>query len=189
MDTVALLTAQSLSATSMGKVLFGREYVRKSPAERFWQFVTPLSDAECWNWRASRDKLGYGRMSIIIEGKHAPVLAHRVALALSGVDVPSGTCVIHICDNPSCCNPNHLRLGTKHENNSDMREKKRSARGQKNGKAKLTNEQAFAIDDALKAGEAGRSIAKRFGISEMTVSMIKHRKRWIYLDEMREEAK
>jgi DNA-binding NarL/FixJ family response regulator len=94
---------------------------------------------------------------------------------------------MHICDNPSCVNPKHLRLGTKRENNSDMREKKRSARGQRNGKAKLTNEQAIAIADGLKRGETGRSLAKRFGVSEITVSMIKHGKRWIYLDELRNE--
>ena len=146
--------------------------------ERFWRFVQVFPG--CWDWSGFKDKNGYSRLNV---GK-LPKLAHRLSLQIHGIDVPDDLCVLHTCDNPSCCNPKHLRIGTKGENNADMRLKKRSARGQRNGKAKLTNAEAIAIKAGLDRGESGKSLADQFNISQATVSSIRHGTRWIYLSEL-----
>jgi hypothetical protein len=55
--------------------------------------------------------------------------AHRVAWKLAGRDLPDDMCVLHSCDRPLCCSPEHLFLGTKGDNNADRARKGRSARG------------------------------------------------------------
>lgn len=183
------LTAQFLSDTTTNtKISRGRKFTRKSVAERYWKYVENSNKSDCWNWLGHKDKLGYGRLNVFFGDNQKPILAHRIALALSGIDVPQHKCVLHECDNPSCCNPNHLRLGSKHDNNSDMRIKKRSARGEINGKAVLSNDDAIAIKDALNAGIIGRQLAKQYNVSESTISSIKHGTRWIYLEELRKVA-
>jgi hypothetical protein len=84
--------------------------------------VLPATEAAtaCWAWRGYR-WLGYGRVNV---GK-MPRLAHRVAFELFHGPIPDGLCVCHRCDNPQCCNPGHLFLGTLTDNNRDMTEKGR----------------------------------------------------------------
>lgn len=152
------------------------------PEERFWKYVI-VKDG-CWDWSGSKDKLGYCRISRVVNGRRAPMLAHRLSMQIHGVELTDDVCVMHVCDNPSCCNPEHLRVGTKADNNADMRIKKRSARGDRNGKAKLTNAEAIAIKAALVAGAKVNDLARRFNISPSTVSSIKYGTRWIYLAEL-----
>jgi hypothetical protein len=45
---------------------------------------------------------------------------HRLAWEeANGQPVPPGMNVCHSCDNPSCCNPDHLWVGTQRENVQD----------------------------------------------------------------------
>ena len=52
--------------------------------------------------------------------------------------ISEGLCVLHRCDNPGCCNPNHLFVGTQRRNIEDRDSKGRQARGEKQHLAKLT---------------------------------------------------
>lgn len=94
-------------------------------SERLWSKVCILGADDCWEWRGSLDKAGYGR--IMVGGrKGRPHSAHRVAWALHhGREVPAGLHVMHECDNPPCCNPAHLRLGTRLDNMRDCAQKGR----------------------------------------------------------------
>jgi hypothetical protein len=51
---------------------------------------------------------------------------HRLAWELANGPIPAGLQVLHRCDNPRCCNPDHLFVGTQQDNMADMALKKRS---------------------------------------------------------------
>lgn len=76
---------------------------------------------ECWEWIASRNQGGYG----LFWYKYHHVGAHRIVWLLAYGEIPSGLEVCHKCDNPSCVNPEHLFLGTRYDNVSDMYQKGR----------------------------------------------------------------
>lgn len=77
---------------------------------------------ECWVWGGAKDGAGYG---IKWFKPNKVVGVHRLAYAWVHGPIPKGMSVMHTCDNPPCCNPNHLRLGTPHENALDMKAKRR----------------------------------------------------------------
>jgi hypothetical protein len=92
---------------------------------RFWSKVDKNGGANaCWEWTAkarSNYKKWYGAFNV---GGRVD-RSHRVAWELENGAIPEGLCVCHRCDNPKCCNPAHLFLGSHAENMSDMRAKGR----------------------------------------------------------------
>ena len=143
--------------------------------KRFWDKVDKSGD--CWEWQGATAS-GYGR--IYFNGKYDG--AHRVSLLLSGVDIPSGMCVLHTCDNKLCVNPDHLRIGSQSDNIKDMYEKGRQsfenkAVGERHGRSKLTEDSVRHIR-RLDGFLHRDSIAKIFNISTPTVSEIINRRKW-----------
>lgn len=85
--------------------------------ERFWDKVDRSGGAAaCWLWTGSQKPTGYGQVSL----KGRVYLAHRVAWTLTHGAIPDGLGVLHHCDNPPCCNPAHLFLGSQGDNSADM---------------------------------------------------------------------
>src|SRR3982750_2711117 len=109
---------------------------------RFWSKVDKQSDEECWNWMGSCIPFGYGQFGVTLEflGVNSPGRtmgrAHRVAWILTNGHIPDGLHVCHKCDNRTCCNPNHLFLGTAQDNVDDMMQKKRNGFG-RTGRTRL----------------------------------------------------
>lgn len=141
--------------------------------ERFWAKVNAVGDG-CWEWTAALSN-GYGWFNV---GKRS-VTAHRVAALLSGKleSLDSALHVLHSCDNPKCCNPKHLFIGTNADNVADKVMKGRCGFGrmvgQTNGKAKLTNAQIKEIKDLYFASKFSQSqLAKRYGVRQPHISRL-----------------
>jgi len=98
----------------------------------FWARVVPVSDDPdgCWEWTGGRDaKTGYGKFRLLYSGRQPHLWAHRVAYLLSRGVLPEGRRVLHRCDNPPCCRPDHLFVGTQRDNLRDMLAKGRGRWG------------------------------------------------------------
>ena len=165
-------------------------------ADRFWSHVDKRDAGECWLWRGGRDYGGYGAFKARASGYYQ-CRAHRFSWILANGAVPDGLWVLHRCDNPPCCNPSHLFLGTHDDNMADMVRKGRPARGDRNGScvhpesrqrgeghplSKLNAEQVREIR-ALRAGGATLAyVAARFGVTARNVSAIYRRHTWRHVD-------
>lgn len=89
--------------------------------DRFWKKVDRRSNDECWPWLAALDSHGYGQVGF----KRTTLRSHRVAFHLFFGPFALELSCCHKCDNPKCCNPFHLFLGSHKENMQDMFKKKR----------------------------------------------------------------
>jgi Autographiviridae endonuclease len=131
--------------------------------QRFWSKVQIGEEDDCWEWQRATQSHGYGSTTI---GKAKTALAHRVAYELDVGEIPERMCVLHRCDNRKCVNPNHLFLGTIQDNNRDKLEKGRQAKGEKNGRTKLSWGQIQAMEALYAAGGCTyRDLATAFNIS------------------------
>jgi hypothetical protein len=144
--------------------------------ERFWAKVEKTDG--CWPWKGSCGEAGHGQLWV--NGRL--VQASRVSWELHNGPIPDGLCALHRCDNPPCVRPDHLFLGTKADNSKDMRMKGRSRgashKGSSNPSSKLDEAQAATIRATVEAGEAKRSVARRFGVSQRTVQRIVSGTHW-----------
>jgi hypothetical protein len=142
--------------------------------ERFWAKVA-VRDNGCWEWTGSKRNKGYGafvyaKANEIIQGR-----AHRYSWEIHNGDIPEGLCVLHHCDNPSCVNPSHLWLGTKAQNNEDMRRKDRAVkggtysrnyvRGLAHHNCRLTDQDVVKVHELRAQGLSYSKIARECGIT------------------------
>lgn len=162
-------------------------YQRNKPLNiKFWEKVEMTSINDCWMWKASKNKKGYGNFYVSIgNSKDKHILAHRMAYILWNHlnEIPDGLQVLHRCDNPSCCNPAHLFLGTNQDNMNDMMQKGRRGdkSGEHNSQAKLTSEDVFLMRNMRKMGMTYEKIAIEFGLHLSTVADICNGKSWKHL--------
>lgn len=151
----------------------------KTLAQRFWEKVIVVDDENsCWLWVGGKTIEGYGRMKGG-DGRRNE-LSHRVSWTLHYGEIPEGMLVLHRCDRPSCIRPHHLWLGTDQDNMSDRDRKGRQAqpRGEKSGKAKLTDPQIIAIRQRRKEGWTYKMIADEFNMHETNASNICNKRTW-----------
>lgn len=92
--------------------------------ERFWEKVNVKGVNDCWEWNACQYKNGYGKFALT---RSNAVYSHRLAYELTYGSIPNGLYVCHSCDNPRCCNPNHLFAGTQTDNMQDCKRKGRNS--------------------------------------------------------------
>ena len=86
---------------------------------RFWSKVDMSGD--CWEWLGSHGKHGHGTFSMVIDGVAKTPGAHRVAYELVKGPIPEGMHIDHICHNPPCVNPDHLRPVTHKQNHENRK--------------------------------------------------------------------
>lgn len=136
------------------------------------------SPSGCWEWTGSRNENGYGQISL---GPGPIVKAHRAAWMVYRGPIPDGIQVLHHCDNPPCCNPDHLYLGTPADNSRDRisRGRHRSAplKGSAHPLAKLTEADVRHIRD-LGRPYGLHALARLYGINRTTITAIVDRRKW-----------
>ena len=123
-----------------------------------------------------RMPFGYGQFGV----NGGVVLTHRLAweLAANG-PIPQGQLVRHKCDNPPCCNPNHLELGDYADNSRDAIERGRIARGFQIPSAVLSESDVIEIRRRYEPGAGGRGnrsnadeLSQQFGVSAKYVKAV-----------------
>ncbi len=101
-----------------------------SPCRRFWGKVSVTGGVDaCWPWKSYTDKDGYGNFGWRVDGKYRQIRSNRMAWMLTKGAIPDGMHICHKCDNPRCCNPRHLFVGTPLQNRQDCVKKDRHSRG------------------------------------------------------------
>ena len=135
-----------------------------------------LDETGCWVWAGARDAHGYGMLSINNNTRRA----HRVAYEAFCEEIPQGMVICHSCDNPSCINPAHLRVGTQADNVADREARgRRDVKGAKIGTSKLTEAQALEI----KASSAPTAeLARYYGVDKSNIWAIRSGKSWKHLN-------
>ncbi len=119
--------------------------------------------------------------------------AHRFSYELHFGEIPNGLQVCHHCDNPSCVRPDHLFLGTCHENHMDMKAKARGTvgekatvnrfpgitRGEKNAAALLTEADVREIRRLVAQRiMSQREAARKYGVAFPTINDIVKYRNW-----------
>ena len=136
-----------------------------------------LNENGCWVWKNSKNKQGYGQ----VWWKGTMHLVHRVYWLLSDRVIPEGLemCHGHGCSK-ACYNPEHLKPGTRVENSADRKRDGTDDRGEKNTRAKLTNEKVLAIR-ANPQNKSQTELSKVFGVTQSVISSIVNRKCWAHI--------
>ena len=149
-------------------------------------------EGECWTWQGTCDDNGYGRLQT--KGARNRK-AHRLAFDLFFADVPADRCMLHRCDNPPCCNPAHLYVGTQKDNAADREARGRgnhatgarngrtthpdaTARGERNSHATLTTADVLSIRRRTIEGERQHTLAAEYGIGQTAISAIAIGRTW-----------
>lgn len=144
-----------------------------SEVERFESKLEAVGD--CLVYTGARKSSGYG----VFHLRKRMVAAHRVAYRLHTGRDPGKLNVCHHCDNPACCKPEHLFLGTQADNVQDCinkgRDHKARVSGSKNHAAKLTEKDVRAI---RRSKLTGKQLAIKYGVSDMIISLVRRRLRW-----------
>lgn len=173
--------------------------------ERFWILVDKSAGPDkCWHWTGYCGTNGYGQVKI----RNRRTSPHRYAYELTFGPIPKGMVICHKCDNPPCCNPAHLFLGTYSDNTQDSIRKGRGyggdrhwtklhpervirgdkhlfhqhpelMQGENSNSAILTAKQVQEIRHLYATGNIKqRELAIQFGIDQTTVSSIVLHKLW-----------
>lgn len=136
-----------------------------------------LNDNGCWIWQKSCAKMGYGQISV----HNVSRSLHRLAYEAYRGPIPNNLEVCHRCDVRACCNPEHLFLGTRLDNVSDMIAKGRGSKpplitGTANPKAVLSFAEVEEVRRLRTSGMSQRAVAKLFNCGQATIWNIAHRR-------------
>lgn len=152
-------------------LLGAQEWIRKNT------IINPENG--CWEWKRCRNHKGYGHFHW---GK-IQIASRAAAVAFLGFDASSKLLVCHKCDNPPCCNPDHLFIGTHRDNMRDMERKGRSNknRGNEHHLCKYTEKSVIKLREMVRHGSKIKEAAKALGIGKSSAYMIIRRKIWTHV--------
>ena len=141
--------------------------------ESFEKKVIKTND--CWEWQGCLQVNGYGKVGY----KNKTMSTHRLAYLFYKGALIEGKVIMHSCDNRKCVNPDHLTQGTQQDNVDDYQKKGRHRvpKGENSPKAKLNRQQVLSIRNQ-KGKKPERTLAKEFGVSQMTINKILRNQTW-----------
>jgi len=154
--------------------------------QKFWRRVNIRGADECWEYTGTPSQR-YGKYNIKIGGKWRLAIAHRYAYEQYYGKIPDGLYVCHSCDNPMCCNPEHLFLGTNSTNQKHAVQNGLYAnvcppepiRGEEHHSAKLSEDDVREIRRLYGAGAYSQDeLAEKYGLAQNMIHKIVRRKSW-----------
>ena len=151
-----------------------------------------VSDIGCWEWKKGKNQYGYGLAKDLddrtqtIGNKMKTSSVHRISYKTFKEEIPKGKFVCHNCDNPCCCNPDHLFLGSPKDNARDALKKGRLATHNLTYRspkgipinAKLTIEDVKKIKQRISGNERIIEIAEDYSVNPQCIYSIKNGKTW-----------
>ncbi len=125
-----------------------------------------VTEGGCHEWQGSRLPSGYGRVGRGQRNRGVE-LAHRAVWMIHHGPIAEGMVIRHSCDNPPCCNIDHLSIGTASDNQRDMRERGRSnyLRGERHRSARFSDAQVAEIRSVASVLRNDAEVGRRYGIS------------------------
>jgi hypothetical protein len=135
---------------------------------------------DCWTWQGATNHGGYGCIGRGGQGGET-LLAHRAMWELVHGPVPASLHVLHSCDNPPCCNPDHLHLGTPADNARERTARGRNPlnRGEDGSAAKLTESKVLHIRTKYATTNTSYAkLARQFHVSKACIGRIVRRETW-----------
>lgn len=155
------------------------EYLKPLTLHEIEQLTTKLAKYTgmiagngCQYWQAQRNKYGYGIVNIYYpgSGKKFSLSTGKAILALRlGYWPDRFEFACHTCDNPPCCNPNHIWHGNPKANHDDMKAKGRGMTGKKckyqTRERKHSDESIAMLKDMLRNGASIKDTAKAMGMT------------------------
>lgn len=141
----------------------------------------------CWIWKGHCNLYGYGKIGIPGKGQGVTTATHRLAWELLRGPIPKGMNICHKCDNPPCCNPDHLFIGTQKDNLQDMKQKNRGSKGPgfqgaNHPRAKITESDVIEIRKLREKSKIpAAEIASIYNLSVPNVCHILARRTWRHI--------
>lgn len=121
----------------------------------------------CWIWTMQKFWDGYGRVKSATRAERV----HRVVWTLVHGQIPDSIKILHKCDNPPCCNPDHLFDGTHSDNARDASSKGRL----------LWNALLPHVLEIRSSQEDPKLLASKFRVTPTAIRAIRNRQsyKWI----------
>lgn len=132
----------------------------------------------CWDWNGYVLKTNYS----LIRYGNTKIQSHRASWMIHVGEIPENLCVLHKCDNRRCTNPDHLFLGTRKENSTDMVNKGRSLKGIKHNRNKLSEDDVRSVRKLINYGVNDSIISKFFSVTPASIWFIKNGVTWKHLN-------
>lgn len=157
----------------------------KPAIERVLDKVIRIPFSGCWIFTGATNDFGYGIVGT--GGRGQPTdRAHRITYKHFKGEIPPSMFVCHACDVPSCCNPDHLFIGSNQDNVNDMMRKGRNSLPPRNPHvvgsvhpcAKLNEDQVVEMKKLYAQGWTQKELASKYGVVRQTISKVVNNKRF-----------
>jgi hypothetical protein len=145
-------------------------------SEKWEAHVTVGAADECWLWHGATGNRGHGMIGL--PGENTTTTSQRLTWLIHRGEIPEGQLVRHTCDNPPCCNPSHLLLGTTADNVADAIERSAAWKARPGGRHNRKTVDVDEIRRRRAAGESQQTIADALGVHQATISRVLRGVHW-----------